>query len=168
MVAGGRSDQLAGSIRRRLPERGGLDECRRREQLDGYRPSGCDGEFFFLGMEASITDMSLAQACWEESLALWQELQDPRGIAPALINLGYIALVQGEHDRAGDLLKNGLAAARASGERSWRILAKYTLGGLAVDQGYDAQGKRRHSNSHCPTPIENPITINAKSISKDS
>ncbi|MEJ2305824.1 MAG: tetratricopeptide repeat protein [Anaerolineales bacterium] len=93
----------------------------------------------YLGMDAIHTNLATVQACFEESLDLWRQLGDPRGTAPALINLGYLASVEGDCDRASDLLENGLAGAQLSGERIWYVLAKINLGGLAAGQGHDTQ-----------------------------
>jgi predicted ATPase/transcriptional regulator with XRE-family HTH domain len=95
----------------------------------------------FLGMEESYTDLAAAQAWLEESLALWQELHDPCGIAPALLNLGYNAWEQGDYDNARRLFEKGLEAARASGDPSWLILANNCLGELAADRGDDIRAR---------------------------
>jgi tetratricopeptide (TPR) repeat protein len=89
----------------------------------------------------SVGRTASAQASYEEILDLWRQLGDPRGTAPALINLGYLARVEGDRDRAGDLFENGLAAAQLSGERSWRVLAKINLGQLAAGQDDDVQAR---------------------------
>jgi predicted ATPase/DNA-binding SARP family transcriptional activator len=84
----------------------------------------------FLGMEEeSAGDLVSAQSCWQESLAIWRELDDPRGIAPVLVNLGFCTpWQQGDYDQARRYFEDGLAAARASGDRGWLLCAYNALG----------------------------------------
>lgn len=64
-----------------------------------------------------------------EALALYQELEDKKGIVNSLSNLGRIEMFSGAHDLAKPLLEEGLAVARESGDE-WTI--SYALNGRAA------------------------------------
>ena len=53
-----------------------------------------------------------AEACFEEALALYEELQDEAHIADSLEALGLVAADQGDNARASSLYEHGLASAR--------------------------------------------------------
>jgi ATP/maltotriose-dependent transcriptional regulator MalT len=71
----------------------------------------------------------------EESLALYRDLGDTRGIADALRSLGWLALNQGATDRAAALLEESLALYRKHGYVQYIAWALHSLGSVALLQG---------------------------------
>lgn len=70
-----------------------------------------------------------AEALCQESLQLFRELHDPRGIAMALHRLGWIASRRGEPFRATSLLEESLALFRDVGDK---VQLAYLLAALAL------------------------------------
>jgi predicted ATPase/transcriptional regulator with XRE-family HTH domain len=70
----------------------------------------------------AMGELARAEALQEESLALRRELDDRRGIANMLSNLGVIAQDRGDLDRAEMLLEECLAVDRELGDR-WGLAA---------------------------------------------
>ena len=77
---------------------------------------------------------------YEESLGLRRELEDSRGTALTLNNLGIVAQLRGDYDRAVALLEESLALFRALGDEWGVALSLLTLGSMAQWQGDLAQG----------------------------
>jgi predicted ATPase/transcriptional regulator with XRE-family HTH domain/Flp pilus assembly protein TadD len=61
-------------------------------------------------------DYAYARTLLEESVALWRDLGDPRGIAESLNNLGGVASEQGDYDLATSLYTESLALWRELGD----------------------------------------------------
>lgn len=80
-------------------------------------------------------DNSTAGHFFGQSLAIWRELGDERGIANMLNNLGIVALPQGDCDTAQAMHTESLALYRKLGDR-WSIaLALANLGLVALGRG---------------------------------
>ena len=82
-------------------------------------------------------DFARAMVHWEESLALAREVGDPSLVGITLSNLGYVALLQSEHERAAALCKEALALARDLGSAGVEIIPEtcVNLGLAALGQG---------------------------------
>ena len=76
----------------------------------------------------SSGDYAQATAWFEQSLAMYTQVGNSRGIALAYSGLGEIAVRQGELERAEHLLEQSLRVSRSLGEK-WNVAA--TLGTLA-------------------------------------
>jgi DNA-binding NarL/FixJ family response regulator len=86
-------------------------------------------------------DYAAARPLFEESLAIFRELGDRRGIANALHNLGSVSRFQGDYAGAARLFDEGLALSRELGD-TWGIgVALAMRGALALDLGdYERAG----------------------------
>ena len=87
-------------------------------------------------------DYPRATAALEQSLVLYQERGDERGIIRCLSTLGVVAQHQGDYERSQGLLEEALARARAVGDTIGMAIALNNLGYLAVEQGDGARAAR--------------------------
>ncbi len=71
----------------------------------------------------------------EESLSLYQGLEDRQGIATALNSLGNVAIKQGEYGRATALYEESLALGRQLGDARGIARALVSLGNVVFEQG---------------------------------
>jgi predicted ATPase/class 3 adenylate cyclase/uncharacterized protein HemY len=76
-----------------------------------------------------------ARALIAESLAIFRELGDKRGIARSLINLGFMACEQGDYGAARAHLEESLAIARERGDKQGIAWSLLRLGEVTYDQG---------------------------------
>lgn len=87
-------------------------------------------------------DYTTARTLYEESLAIYRELDSKIGIAYVRLNLGNLALEQGEYSVAYPLLKEGLAILRDAKDL-WAInFALDSLAGIAAGQGQSERALR--------------------------
>ena len=86
-------------------------------------------------------DYVAARALFEESLALWREIGDKRGIATALNDLGWVAWRQGNYAAARTLSAESLALWKDLGERQGMATALTNLGWLAHHQSDYAEAR---------------------------
>jgi len=92
-------------------------------------------------------DFTVASLLLEESLAIFRELGDQRGIADVLNNQGVWARHQGNYTLASCLHEESLAIRREIGDQ-WGIASSLTtLGHLAFAQGDYAQGRTLYERS---------------------
>src|SRR5262249_29284659 len=89
-----------------------------------------------------LGDYAAARAYHEESLGLYQLLEDPTGKAGSANNLGNLAFDQGDHERAGELYRQALALYEEAGETSGAARVLSNLGALAQEQGELEQAAR--------------------------
>jgi predicted ATPase/class 3 adenylate cyclase len=80
-------------------------------------------------------DYPAARARHEESLAVYRELGDRRGIAASLGNLGNVTSEQGDFTSARALHEESLAIRRELGDQSGIAVSLNNLGNVALDQG---------------------------------
>jgi non-specific serine/threonine protein kinase len=117
------------------------------EMSSDYR-SGYAKASHAAGALASLQgDPAAAQAFFEESLALFRELGDKRGIASSLIQLGVVARIQGDDAAARALLEEGLALSCEVGDKGEMAWSLGSLGGVAFDQGDYALAQARFEES---------------------
>jgi predicted ATPase/DNA-binding SARP family transcriptional activator len=76
-----------------------------------------------------------ARVLQEESLAIWQEMADPRGMAISLHALGHLAIDENDFRAAWALLEEALSQSRIGGDRAREGLILSSLGGLANLRG---------------------------------
>jgi non-specific serine/threonine protein kinase len=92
-------------------------------------------------------DYDQAWAHYEESLELRRELDDSRGTALTLNNLGVVAQLRGDYDRAVALLEESLALFRALDDEWGVALSLLTLGSMAQWQGDLARATAHYEES---------------------
>lgn len=86
-------------------------------------------------------DHERATAYHEQSLAIWRELGDRRGIARSLNNLGVIARDRGDAELTMRLCHESLMLFREIGDRHGAAIALISLGIAAGQQGEYEQGR---------------------------
>ena len=80
-------------------------------------------------------DYESASALFEESLALWEELDDAAGTARSLLSLGTVAAEQGDQERAIELSERAAELYSESDDNRGHALAISNLGGIALERG---------------------------------
>jgi predicted ATPase/DNA-binding SARP family transcriptional activator len=80
-------------------------------------------------------DYESAGALFEESLALWEELDDAGGTARSLLSMGTVAAEQGDQKRAIELSERAAELYQESGDQRGHALAVSNLGGIALERG---------------------------------
>jgi predicted ATPase/DNA-binding CsgD family transcriptional regulator len=88
-----------------------------------------------------------ADALQSESLSIWRELGDRRGVATSLDTLGALAFRRHEFGRATALLEESLLVKRERQDR-WGIAATlHHLGEVALDEGHYSTARARYEDS---------------------
>src|SRR6266566_5131809 len=87
------------------------------------------------------TFLERAVALSEESLALFRELEDQRGIALSLSTLGNVAWVKGDTAGADSLLKEAVALFREVDDKEFAAYSLFSLALLASSQGEYARAR---------------------------
>jgi predicted ATPase/class 3 adenylate cyclase len=82
-----------------------------------------------------LSDFTLAHKLLDESLTLFRDARDTRGIADALIGLAHVAYGENDYTRAQALSTEGLTLARELGDKSLITLALDQLGFVLYIQG---------------------------------
>ena len=80
-------------------------------------------------------DYEAAASLFEESLAMWEELDDSAGTARSLLSLGTVAAEQGDQERAIELSERAAQIYDDSGDQRGHALAISNLGGIALERG---------------------------------
>ena len=86
-------------------------------------------------LAADRGDHAQAVTLYEESLALYRELNDKAGIAHSLNGLGTVAAYRGDNEHAAALLEDGLALMRELGDTRGVAISLSNLAQLAWRQG---------------------------------
>ncbi len=86
-------------------------------------------------------ELESPQPLYEESLALFQELDDTEGVASALGNLGMLMLERGDYEQSRVLLEKSLALRRDVGNTDQIAEALFFLGSLTYMQGYTKRAR---------------------------
>ncbi len=84
-------------------------------------------------------DYGPARALFEESLDIYRQLGDARGIGWALVDLGFLTRYEGNYLVAAPMLEESLVLLRQTGDTEGTAAALGNLGLIARDQG-DAEG----------------------------
>ena len=87
-------------------------------------------------------DNTAARQFLEESITLYRALDFPRFIALVLLSLGTLALAEGDHHRARDLLRQSLTGMRQVGEKLGIHGALDAFGDLATAQEHAQRAVR--------------------------
>ena len=80
-------------------------------------------------------DYEAAGGLFEESLAIWEELNDAAGTARSLLSIGTVAAEQGDQERAIELSERAAELYSESGDQRGHALAVSNLGGIALERG---------------------------------
>ncbi len=80
-------------------------------------------------------DYPEARSLFQQTLEIYQELSDKRGIASSWVNLGLVASLQGDHSTARMFYEKALALHREIGNLYGVATALGNLGGAAWEQG---------------------------------
>jgi len=94
-----------------------------------------------MGRQAFDLDRARAKRCLEQSLELYQALDDRWGTADTLYTLGWLADGLGSYDRARHLLDESLAIRQAVGDRQGAVHSLVLLGLIALRVGQIEQGE---------------------------
>jgi predicted ATPase/DNA-binding SARP family transcriptional activator len=87
-------------------------------------------------------DYGSAAALFEQSLALWEELDDAAGTARSLLSMGTVAAEQGDQERAIELSERSAELYQESGDKRGHALAVSNLGGIALEHGEYAKAAK--------------------------
>jgi predicted ATPase/DNA-binding CsgD family transcriptional regulator len=123
--------QEAGALYERLADVRGVATARR---MIGHSHLG-------LAQEADPPDQARFRRAlteFEAALSLRRVLDDRHGLALAVFDLGYLALIQADAGRAAPHLAESLALFEAAGDRRGAAFAVSNLGWVAARQGDDA------------------------------
>jgi predicted ATPase/transcriptional regulator with XRE-family HTH domain/Tfp pilus assembly protein PilF len=91
-------------------------------------------------------DYAVAGVELEESIELWRELGDRRGLMLSLNTLGIVAKDLGEHARATAFLEEALSLAQALRDRSREATTLLNLAAVASDTEHNERAKRLLEN----------------------
>jgi predicted ATPase/DNA-binding SARP family transcriptional activator len=80
-------------------------------------------------------DYEAAPALFEESLAIWEELDDAAGTARSLLSMGTVAAEQGDQEQAIELSERAAELYDESGDQRGHALAISNIGGIALERG---------------------------------
>jgi non-specific serine/threonine protein kinase len=80
-------------------------------------------------------DLEPARAAYEESIALYRQLDDPLGVASQLRNLGLLAFLLADYERATPLLQQSRMLGRSAGDEWTIVFALAPLGFIFTCQG---------------------------------
>ena len=92
-------------------------------------------------------DFAAAHACYQESLALHQEMGDQAGAMTAFYNQGYLAHIQGDLETARAIYEKCLAFRREVGNKRDVATLLADLGHLALDQNDHAAARSAYGES---------------------
>jgi tetratricopeptide (TPR) repeat protein len=142
-----RALRLAGALHAHWYERGRLTEGRRRLDnllgaVTGEIPVAVRAEAY-LGaghLAQKQGDQERARTCYEASLALAREADDPRRVAHVLTTLGHQAHQRNDGPRARVCLSEALLLSRQLGDRWHEAWALADLGELASSEGHHSRG----------------------------
>jgi len=115
--------------------------------LDALESSGQDARaerafvLLEMGRQAFDLDRARAQDCLEQSLDLYQALNDRWGVADTLYTLGWLAEGLGNYDRAKRMLSESLSIRQALGDKQGTANALALLGLVALRVGQLDQGE---------------------------
>jgi tetratricopeptide (TPR) repeat protein len=98
-------------------------------------------------LAANQGDYTKQSEILEESLALYKELGDKRGMSQSINNLGSVAYFQGEYEQAAKLYGESLDLRRELGDKWGVANSLNNLGGVAFSQGDYGQAEVLHSES---------------------
>ena len=98
----------------------------------GILPLHCFGWVLVLPLKVIIR---LARSYLEQSLEMWQELQDEGYLGWSLVSLGEVALLQGDHPRAQDLFEEAIPPLSEAADYPMLAIPLRRLGQLAMFQG---------------------------------
>lgn len=92
-------------------------------------------------------DFATSRARLEASVALWEELQDRRGLAVALNYLGFVTKPQGDYDSARTRLETAIALWRELNDPGGLALALFFLGEVVTAEGKYAEATALYDES---------------------
>jgi predicted ATPase/DNA-binding CsgD family transcriptional regulator len=107
-------------------------ETLRREPSLGRR-ARAELLFFLAAAASSETDFPQAMALFEESLAMFRDLEDARGISRCLISFGMVSVMGRNYDQTESVARKGLESVRELGDRpgaSFALLVEAALAGV--------------------------------------
>jgi tetratricopeptide (TPR) repeat protein len=95
----------------------------------------------------NLGDFAAARMLFEDSLALWRESGDKRGIATSLNDLGWVAWWQGDYTAARALSEEGLMRWREIGDKQGIATSLNNLGWVAHHRGAYTAARALHQES---------------------
>jgi predicted ATPase/DNA-binding XRE family transcriptional regulator len=118
------------------------------------------------GLGMLVDDHSTARSQLEESVDIWRQLDDHRGLPLALTNLALLLGWEGDGASAESLTEEVLAVARETGDRVFIALSVHGLGGGAMSDGDHATARTRFAESlrifrELGTPVGLALVLNS-------
>jgi predicted ATPase/transcriptional regulator with XRE-family HTH domain len=118
------------------------------------------------GLGMLLGDHATARAQLEESVDIWRELDDHRGLPLALTNLALLLGSEGDDALATSLTEEALAVAREAGDRVFVALSVHGLGWGALSDGDHATARTRFRESlrmfrELGTPVGLALVLNS-------
>ncbi|HEY2188174.1 MAG TPA: tetratricopeptide repeat protein, partial [Caldimonas sp.] len=98
-------------------------------------------------MARAMSDFSKARTLYEEGLSVWRELDDHRGIAAALGNLGMVSYDQGDFAAARTRHEESLAIWRELGDQRGIARTLIALGNVVVSEGDEPAAESLYEQS---------------------
>jgi predicted ATPase/DNA-binding SARP family transcriptional activator len=145
--------RMIGSLRRAWVARGYLSETRAWLEAalassNGAGDAARAKALYGLGRVA-LTQGDYAHAVQplEQSVALFRELDDMRGLVYALADLGWIATVRGDHERARTLAEESVSHARLANDETAIAAALHSLACATLEDGDDARASELFTES---------------------
>jgi predicted ATPase/DNA-binding CsgD family transcriptional regulator len=89
--------------------------------------------FFLAAAASSESDFPRAMGLFEESLAVFRELEDARGISRCLISFGMVSVMGRDYDQTESVARKGLESVRELGDKpgtSFALLVEAALAGI--------------------------------------
>ena len=125
-----------------------LEKALAAAQCDELSPSVCVQSLYGAGVLAyEQGDVGRAKVCSEESLRLWRELGDKRGIAQSLNSVANVAFVQGDYARAMALYTESRLIWRELDDQPGLATCLNNLGLLAHYQGDNERARSFYEES---------------------
>jgi predicted ATPase/DNA-binding CsgD family transcriptional regulator len=94
------------------------------------------------GVALARGDLERAVELWEETLALYREVDDTLGIVACHTNLGLVRLAQGDYERSNALLRESVRLAWELDHKPFFQYSVIGLGGVAASRGWPVRAAR--------------------------
>jgi tetratricopeptide (TPR) repeat protein len=163
-----REQRLAYALSRFWQMRGHYPEARRRLQhaLEADpRPTEARA-WVALGAGVISGDAAAARPLFEEALALFEQLGHPVGAARTRLNLGNIALDEGEYERGREIVEQAMRAFDELGDEHWALMPRRILAWAYWELGDVARAAELNEEVLCRARVLGMKHLEASSLGR--